>query len=299
MVSMRLRAPVPDDAPAVLAVLAARDLADLGEVDYTLEDLRDEWRGSDLELEHDARVIEADDGRIVAYAVVRRPGTLAVVAPEHEGQGIGSRLLEWTERRERERGRDTHRQWVAAANAAARSLLTAAGYRRSRSNWRMVRSLADVGPAPPAPAGYRLRPVDAPRDAAALHLVDAQSFAGAPDYVPESPAEFTQEHLEAHDFDPGLSLVATSDEEVVGFALARRWRAESVGYVDILAVRPDHQGRGLGTALLRGAFAGFAAAGLREAQLGVDSGNARGLRVYERAGMTVRHRADIYERPVR
>jgi ribosomal protein S18 acetylase RimI-like enzyme len=55
----------------------------------------------------------------------------------------------------------------------------------------------------------------------------------------------------------------------------------------------------LGTALLRGAFAGFAAAGLREAQLGVDSGNARGLRVYERAGMTVRHRADIYERPVR
>lgn len=63
---MRYRAPVPADAPEVLAVFEARDLADLGEVERTLEELRDEWRSSDLDLELGARVVEDADGRIVA-----------------------------------------------------------------------------------------------------------------------------------------------------------------------------------------------------------------------------------------
>jgi mycothiol synthase len=84
---MRFRAPVLDDAPAVLAVLVARDVVDLGTPDYTLEDLRDEWRASEFDLAEDALVVEADDARIVAYAAVRRPGTLAVVGPRPGGAG--------------------------------------------------------------------------------------------------------------------------------------------------------------------------------------------------------------------
>ena len=293
-----MRAPVTADAPAVLAVLAARNLADLGGSDYTLEDLRDEWRGLDLELERDVQVVETQGGRIVAYAVVRSFGSMVAVAPEHEGRGIGSQLLEWVQQRERERGSDAHRQWVAATNAAARALLSEAGYRLIRSNWRMARRLAQVEPAPAVPPGYHLRAVNPVGDARALHAVDADAFAGADDYVPESLAEFSQEHLGAHNFDPAVSRAATRAGRVVGFLLARRWREEAVGFIDILAVHPDHQGHGLGATLLRSAFAAFAAEGLREAQLGVSSGNARGLRLYEQSGMTVRHRADIYERPV-
>ena len=63
---MRFRAPVLADAPAVLAVLEARDLADLGEAEYRLEDLIDEWQGSDLDLESGARVVEVDGGRTAA-----------------------------------------------------------------------------------------------------------------------------------------------------------------------------------------------------------------------------------------
>ena len=298
MTSMRLRAPVPGDAPAVLAVLAARDLADLGVVDYTLEDLREEWQGSDVELDRDARVAELDGGSIVGYAMVRRPGTLAVVHPEHEGEGIGARLLAWAERRERDRGRETHRQWVAAANERGRELLTRAGYRRVGTYARMARSLGGDSPSRLPPAGYRLRAVDPARDATELHALDAAAFAAAPDYLPGSVQEFTEEHLEAHDFDPALSRVAAVGEEIVGFLLARRWSEEGVGFVDILAVRPDHQGHGVGTALLCGAFTAFAQAGLREAQLGVHSANLKGLRLYEAVGMSARHRTDVYERPV-
>jgi mycothiol synthase len=294
---MRFRAPVPDDAPAVLAVFVARDLADLGVVEHTLEELRDEWRTSDLDLARNARVAESDGGRIVAYAAVRRPGTLVVVDPEHEGGGIGSRLLEWAEDRDRARGRERHRQWVAANNTSAGVLLTGAGYRRARSYWRMVRTLVGVGVAPTPPAGFRLRPVDVARDAAALHAVDAASFAAAPDYTSETLAEFIQEHLEPYDFDAGLSRAATREEQIVGFLIAMRQQDEGIGYVDLLAVDPEYQGQGLGSALLGSAFAAFAEAGLREAQLAVASDNPRGLRVYQRAGMTVRHQFDIYERP--
>jgi len=295
---MRLRAPVPDDAPAVLAVLVARGVADLGAPDDTLEDVLDEWRASDLDLAADARVVEAEDGEIVGYAVVRRPGTLAVVHPDHEGQGIGTRLLEWAERREPERGLERHRQWVAAGNARARTLLTAAGYAVARSHWRLGRSLDDVGAGAPPPPGVRLRTVDAGRDAISMHTLDARSFAGHPGYTAESLREFSEEHLEAHAFDGSLSRIAEEGGDIVGFLLARRRVEEAVGYVDLLAVDPDHQGRGVGTALLASAFAAFASAGLRGARLGVDSDNPRALRVYERAGMKVLFRYDGYERPM-
>ena len=187
---------------------------------------------------------------------------------------------------------------MAAENQSARTLLTAAGYSMARSYWRMVCSLTDMGPAVPAPAGFVLRAVDIARDAVSLHAVDAASFGGRPDYVAETLGEFREEHLEAHDFDSALSRVAERDGALVGFLLARRVVDDAVAFVDILAVDPRHQRRGLGTALLGSAFAAFAGAGLREAQLGVASDNPLALRVYERAGMTVRFQFDIYERPV-
>jgi mycothiol synthase len=295
---MRLRAPNPDDAPAVLAVLVARDLVDLGVPEYTLGDLLDEWRSSDVDLATDARVTEADDGRIVAYASVQRRGSFAVVAPDHEDRGIGALLLRWTERRERERGNDRHRQWIAASNTGAKELLVGAGYELVRSYWRMARPLDDQLPAPgPLAEGLQLRPIDVERDAVALHALDAASFAASPDYIPEPLTAFREEHLQAHDFDPALSRVIVAEDRIVGFLFSRRWPGE-VGFVDLLGVDPDHQGRGLGMLLLLTAVVAYAADGLGEAQLGVASDNARGLRLYERVGMTARFQFDVYERPL-
>jgi mycothiol synthase len=294
---IRLRAPEPGDADGVLAVLVARDVADLGAPDFTLADLRDEWQASDFDLATDAVVAQAPTGELVAYAAVRRPGALAVVAPAHEGLGIGTQLLAWAENRERELGRAIHVQWVAGANAQAAALLSAAGYSVTRSYWRMARSLADH-PAEQSRPGFEMRSLDLDRDASTLHALDAASFSANADYRPETLAAFIEEHLQAHDLEPALSIVAEHAGAVAGFLLARRW-PESVGYVDILAVHPDLQRRGLGSALLRTAFARFAAAGLREAQLGVASDNPRALHLYERVGMTPRFRADTYERPAR
>jgi mycothiol synthase len=294
---MRFRAPVLDDAQAVHAVLEARHLADFGVGVYGLDALLEEWQGSDLDLEHDALVAQAGDGRIVAYAAVRRHGSWAIVAPAHEGRGIGAYLLEWVESRERERGHPRHRQWVAGPNTSAHGLLIRAGYVRARTYSRLVRRLDGVGPVPPLPDGLRLRPVDVARDARSLHALDDAAFSSAPDYTPESPETFRQEHLEAHDFDAGLSLIAEGEERIVACLLARRRDEAASAFVAILAVDPGRQRRGIGAALLQNAFARFAAAGLRQAQLMVASDNPQALRVYERAGMVLDVQFDIYERP--
>jgi mycothiol synthase len=238
------------------------------------------------------------DGALAGYGIVHRPGAFAIVAPEHEGRGVGTRLLRWTEQRERERRAEAHRQIAAATNARARELLQGAGYRQVRSYRRMARRLdrgvAAVGPPP----GVTLRALDRGGDARALHALDAESFGSSPDYVPESYDMFVQEHLHAHDTAEELSLVAERAGRIVGFLLARRLAHEGSGYVDLLAVAPGHQRRGIGTALLTHAFAGFAAAGLVQAQLGVASDNPRGLLVYEAAGMGPRFQFDVFERPL-
>lgn len=171
-----MRPPVPADAPAVLAVLVARDVADIGEADYTLEDLCEDWSAREFELAADACVAEADDGSIVAYAAVTRTGTEAVVAPDYEGAGIGRRLLEWAEQRDRERGRQRHRQWVAGNNARGRALFLAAGYRPERSYWRMVRRLDPPPEETPPPAGVILRPPAPRHDDQTVHTLHQTSF---------------------------------------------------------------------------------------------------------------------------
>src|SRR5690349_13795621 len=113
---MRLRAPVHEDAPAVLGIVMARDMIDLGMPDYALEDIYDAWGVSSFDLAVDAVLAETDEGAIAGYAAVEPMGTMVVVAPEHEGSGVGARLLEWSERRDRELGRSRHRQGIAAGN---------------------------------------------------------------------------------------------------------------------------------------------------------------------------------------
>ena len=295
MSEVTYRAPTLDDAPAVFSMLAARDVADYGVVDITLEDLRDEWQAELLDLEADAIVAQTRAGEIVGYAIINRPGAMGFVSPAHEGRGIGAALVAWAQGRERAQGRSRHRQAAAAGNVRARDLFLGCGYAYERSYARMVRAL-EGSEAEPHLAGFTVRALAPVADAPALHALDMLSFADNADYRPEPLEAFVDEHLRAHDLAPELSLVACAGEAMAGFLLARRWRAERAGFVDLLAVHPERRRRGLGSALLGIAFARFAADGLREAQLGVASDNPRALALYERLGMSPRFVVDAFAR---
>jgi mycothiol synthase len=293
-----MRPPAEADAEAVAKLVIAGDIEDIGEPDYTLEDLRDEWAAADFDVAADA-VVVADGRRIVGYAAMRGPGVLITVDSERRGEGIGTALRAWAETRARERGLTVLRQYAGDRNAAAREHLTAAGYERERSYWRMELELDGSETPPEPPKGFAIRLLDVAADAHDLYVVNEAAFSRNADYEPETEPHFREEHLRGHNFKPELSLVAVhqDDRRPAGFALARD-HGQRVAYVDVLAVHPDDAGRGLGSALLRGAFAGAARAGFRSGRLGVASDNPNAIRLYARAGMTQRWRVDSYARSV-
>ncbi|MCK2238863.1 MULTISPECIES: N-acetyltransferase [unclassified Crossiella] len=62
---------------------------------------------------------------------------------------------------------------------------------------------------------------------------------------------------------------------------------------------PGHRGRGLASALLRAAFAGYTAEGRSKVGLGVDTTNPTGVyRLYESLGMTLAYRVNVYRQVI-
>jgi mycothiol synthase len=293
---LALRPSSRDDDDDVLRVLAAREARDFGVADFIRGFLLERWREQRFRPEADA-VVAQDGDVVVGYAGLFEQGGLVFVDPGHERNGVGSRLREWAEALAVERRRSHHRQVIAHGNAGAHALLEAAGYRQVRSVIQMAKAMDAAEASPPPPVGISLARLDLPADGRALHLADTASFAGNADYEPSSFQSFEQEHLQSPYLDPGLSRVARRGDAIAGFTLCRR-QPEGSGYVDLLAVDPGERGRGLGTCLLLTAFEDFARAGLREAWLDVASDNSRGLRLYDRAGMSERLRVDVYEKPV-
>ncbi|HEX5850458.1 MAG TPA: GNAT family N-acetyltransferase [Rubrobacter sp.] len=84
--------------------------------------------------------------------------------------------------------------------------------------------------------------------------------------------------------------VAEVDGEIVGFVGTGVFDPElAMGEISILAVDPDHQGSGIGTALTEFALDRLAEAGMRVAMVetGGDPGHAPARRTYEGAGFTL------------
>jgi len=279
---IRLRPATEADAPRAAALAIAVDVAEVGEADYSLEELREEWAEPGFVLERDAIVVESD-GDFVGYAHFRSGDLMVAVDPNREGEGAGSAILDWAEARGRERGDTRLRQGVGDRATSARALLEARGWSVQRHYYRLGRDLGDEGEP-----GFRgLEPGDE------LFAVYDAAFSRNPDYVPRTEAAWTQEKRNAHNLDAQTSRV----EPGKGFALVRRWE-DDVAYVELLAVHPDHAGRGLGGALLTAAFAAAARNGYRQVLLNVASDNPGALRLYERAGMTRRWRIDDYHKPL-
>jgi mycothiol synthase len=285
----RVRPPLEDDTANVLRVILARDVADLGVPDFTLEDLQADWASPGLDLRHDVRVADAG-GAIRGYAILLGDDAVVIVHPEAEGEGTGTVLRRWAEARASERGTSVLRQFAYGANDGARRLLREAGYEPAQHYFRLRADLAEV----PAPTEVPLRQFE-PGDEAAVHRLIEDAFTEIEGHTPATLDEWRAKGIAKAGHDPRLWLVANDEHGLAGAALGERWENDT-GYVAELGVAARARGRGLGRALLLGLFAAFRRAGLTHAELSVHGRNRGALALYESVGMRATWEAERWEK---
>ena len=279
-----------DDAPGILAVGIARDIEDLGEPDYSLDDVREEL--TDPGLTDALIALEGDE--VVASALLAGGDERVNVHPRATGNGVGTWLRERLEECARDKGEPVVRQHVAGANDPARRLLEGAGYEVAQRFWRMTKELSGDEPEPEWPAGARPRPYVPAQDDEAAYALVHDAFKDIPGNVERSFEEWRAQSVKGAQFAPELSTIV----EGRGVAVCNRWE-DGTGFVAYLAVDRANRGTGLGRALLVQSLQKMREAGLARAALGVNGRNEQATRLYESVGMRVAFRAERYEKPLR
>lgn len=277
---------------AVTGLLRAAELVDRGRADVTVEDVGSMWRTPGFELDRLTWTVWDGDS-LVGYADFdRRDRAEAAVHPGHRGQGIGATLVTWSEQAcLADRPLDVEArvgQTVVDTNHAAIGLLVSRGYEKRHTSW-----VLDLPPEVDRddrrePDGYRFRPFVPGADDQAVFRVIEDAFNEWPTRLPSSLDAWRVRTIDRDDFDPALLVVAEHDGEVVGasvgFLFDEDGRRE--GWVDELAVRGDHRGRGVGAALLARSFGEMRRRGADEVGLSTDS-RTGALDLYLRLGMVV------------
>ena len=240
-------------------MLLARDVADFGYPDFTIEDLHADWARPGLDLDRDALVVE-HDGEIVASSLLLGDDALIYVHPDACGRGIGSVLRERAEERALERGTAVLRQFIPTGNEAAAPLLLDAGYWPVQHYFRMRAELEEI----PRHHNGAARSFDRDHDEIAVHALVQECLGEVEGFIAEPLEVWRRQRIEKKRWDAALWLVLEDEQGLVGAALGERWDG-GVGYVAQLAVAPRARGLGLGRSLLLSLFEAFRGDGLHRA----------------------------------
>jgi mycothiol synthase len=293
------------DAGDILAMLQRFDMALLGELDTTMDDLLSGWRRPGFELARDTLVVRTPVGQTVGYAVVHqgRDGD-CFVDPSVKHPSLEAFLIDWIlamARAVRDGGPRPPAGPQASATGAGRTVLTmhaldaesayhrlleSRGFVHART-FRRMRVVLEAEPKPPRwPTGVSATGVEGDHDIADIYGVIQTAFADIPGQALRSFEFWSATYLERSDFDPTLWTVVR-DRDGVAIGAAACFADELGGYIAQLGVASTQRRRGMGMALLLRTFGLFWERGIRSVTLGVDVANDTGApELYARAGMT-------------
>lgn len=290
------------------------------EGDFTnLEEMRSGWQEEGFNPDTDRLMVLAPDGNVVGYgeffgfnALNVRYGAFNKVHPANMGLGIGGYLLGWVIERAcknlpkaPEGARVVMHQFIESANLPACDLLERSGWQNIRQSYRM-RILFEASPAlPQVPEGIEIRPMR-PGEERVLLAANHESFQDHWGAVDEPFEEYYKRWMYYVESDPSVNPVfwylALDGETVAGVLICNPTTHEDpeMGWIWQLSVREPYRKRGLGLALLQQGFHALYQNGSKRAALGVDANSLTGAnRLYERAGMHVWKKTNIYEYELR
>ena len=99
-----VRGATMDDIPACVEMFNAWAQKELGHLELSDQEVKNEWISDDFVPEEDTRIVFDPDGKLVAYveAWTRQPNAVhpwiwGRVHPEYYGLGLGTELTKWAE----------------------------------------------------------------------------------------------------------------------------------------------------------------------------------------------------------
>jgi len=285
-----LRHPTTEDAPAVIEMMVARDIAEYGEPDSSLEDLLDQW--SDISLDQDAWLVLTPEEQMLGYAAVyggeQRFNFDLYTRPGLAHPGLTQYLLELCEARAAEKRRanpslqTTAALIVSLVNPVELQIVGELGYLPYQYYFGMRISFDGPPPAPAWPPGVMLRNAIPEQDAQLIYDFIQEAF-DQPGRVRPSFKSWHDFMLGASNFDASLWFLAFRQEQLVGAILCFDY--EEYGWVRQLGVSPQCRGQGIGSALLQYVFGVFYARGHKRVGLSVNANNQNACHLYEQVGM--------------
>ena len=302
-----VRRAVVDDAPGLFQLISAIDLHDFGDVDTTVEEVRDDLAGFDLANDSWVVYRPVPDGEaLVAFAAIEPRADeefrgQVSVHPDWRRRGIGATLAQGLERAVRDRlTPDTTEPipllgFVKGDSTPERQWIESLGYTWSRRFWRMRIDMESPPPAPEWPQGITVRDFVPGQDDRAMYEAQEMAFADHWGHVARPYDDFAK-RLERSDFDPSLWHVAMDGDTIVATA-SNSTLADNVGWVSGLGTIPAYRRRGIARAILLHSFGVFWRRGMPSVALGVDADSLTGATgLYESVGMRVVQQYDQFRK---
>lgn len=292
--SLELRAPRIEEAPALRELIDRYSLAVLGESDLSEEEVR-HW----FEVPRIWMQVAERDGKLVGYLDVAPNDDVFNADIRTTDREAAEAFLAAAEERARgTAGASALRGHALGGDQMLTEVLMAAGFGPVRHAFQMRIELTDDIPEPVWSDGLFLRNY---RDGEVDRVYEAvkDAFQGHWGFHPEPLEDWRVLTVEHPSFDPSLWWLVEDGDEIAALTL-NRWYLSGdpeFGWVDVLGVRERWRRRGLATSLLQHSFRDFLARGATRVGLGVDTANPTGaVQLYERVGMTVARRNDTYEK---
>jgi mycothiol synthase len=292
--TIEIRTPSIDEAPAVRGVIEEHAQAAFGETELNEEEIRS-WFGRP---QVSIRVAERAGG-MVGYLDVaaESSGRFSADVRTLDPQAAALLLAE-AEAISRQQGAEVVRSWVQGGDPVLRDVVERAGWQPIRYSFQMRIGLGDDLPEPDWPHGLSLRNLR-PGEEERVFEAHMDAFADHWDFHRGPLDEWLSYNVHDHAFDPSLWWLVEDGDEIAALCL-NQWHFSGdphFGWIGTLGVLPPWRRRGLATALLRHSFRDFGERGATRVGLGVDGENTTGaMRLYEKAGMHVVRRNDTYEK---
>jgi mycothiol synthase len=231
-----------------------------------------------------------------------RADVRVTVHPDWRRRGLGGALLARGLARAREKGA----VYVSAGHdnrmRAAGAFVAAHGF-RSTGTWIQMRCEADVLLAEPVyPAGYTVRSHSEVQSVPVLAAALNRGFIGHFEHRDATETEVAHWLGTDHTRADGIFLAFGPAGEPAGICWAEinpdhsARRGRPTGYIDSLAVVPEHRRHGLGRALLLEGIRWLRANGQATIELDAWGENERALPLYEGVGFRISRQGQSYER---